>query len=41
MLCESRVENLKIIIAPLNVKLSSLKPTGFYGLLTLRKRKQA
>ena len=28
MLRESRRENLKILIAPLNIKLSSLKSTG-------------
>ena len=28
MLRESRSENLKILIAPLNIKLSSLKSTG-------------
>ena len=28
MLCESRRENLKSLIAPLNIKLSSLKSTG-------------
>ena len=33
MLCESRHENLKILMVPLNVQLSSLKSTGTVGYL--------
>ena len=36
MLRESRHENLKILIAPLSIKLSSLKPTGTLSAVVLR-----
>ena len=36
MLRESRPENLKILIAPLNIKLSSLKPTRTVSTVVLR-----
>ena len=36
MLCESQHENLKILIAPLSIKLSSLKSTGTLSTVALK-----